>query len=136
MVDIEAMRQRLERLKEQSRLDKEKSQSEPAAPPPPALTGPPSDDHSIFIGSVDFAVRKEDLMEFFENCGQITRCTIQTDHFTHKPKGYAYIEFADLEGVENALKFDGHFLKSRNIQVRRKRQNSPNPHPRRRFRRP
>jgi polyadenylate-binding protein 2 len=138
-VDIEAMRQRLERLREQSRLEKEKSQSESAAPPPPTPVEAPeasSPDHSIFVGSVDFSVRKEELMEFFENCGQITRCTIQADHFTHKPKGYAYIEFADLEGVENALKFDGHFLKSRNIQVRRKRQNSPKLHPRRRFRRP
>jgi polyadenylate-binding protein 2 len=129
-VDLDAMRAKLEKLRELKCL-KEEAIKPPETPT--TIPAPPSDDNSVFIGSLDFSVKKEDLIAYFENCGEITRCTIQTDHYTHKPKGYAYIEFADLEGVENALKFDGHVLAGRNIQVRRKRQNTPSP--RRRFRR-
>lgn len=137
-VDIQAMVQRLAKLKEQMRLEKEAdTNSEPSQSTPdvPDSSIASLDDNSVFVGGLDFSVQKGDLMEFFENCGEVKRCTIQTDHFTHKPKGYAYIEFSELAGVENALKFDGKVLKSRIIQVRRKRQNVPKVHHRRRFRR-
>jgi polyadenylate-binding protein 2 len=96
---------------------------------------PPCDENSVFVNGLDYAVRKEDLTEFFQNCGQIIRITVPIDHYTHKPRGHAYIEFSDVEGVENALKFDGHLFKNRNIQVLRKRTNLPAPTRRRRFRR-
>jgi polyadenylate-binding protein 2 len=131
-LDIDAIRQRLEKLREQKRIAEG---AQPGTPPPTPFTPIPCDDHSVFIGSVDFSVKKEELIEFFGNCGEIVRCTVQTDHYTHKPKGYAYIEFSNLDGVENALKFDGHVLKGRTIQVRRKRANSPQMSVRRRFRR-
>jgi hypothetical protein len=121
---------------------------EEAAPP---MTGPPaaaqaeswnlrliSDERSVFIGSLDWSVKKEQLEDYFKACGQITRLTILTDPHTHKPKGAAYIEFAEVDGVENALMLDNHLLAGRNIQVRRKRSRSfgfrPRA-PRRRFRR-
>jgi polyadenylate-binding protein 2 len=138
VVDLQAMKQRLEKMKEQMRLEKEANKNPEPSSVTPEVREPsvaPLDDNSVFVGGLDFSVRKEDLIEFFENCGEIKRCTIQEVHYTHKPKGYAYIEFSDVEGVENALKFDGKVLKSRIIQVRRKRANVPKPHPRRRFRR-
>jgi hypothetical protein len=52
-------------------------------------------------------------MEFFQACGQITRCTIRADPFTHKPNGSASIEFSSLEGVQNALKLDTQLFRGR-----------------------
>jgi polyadenylate-binding protein 2 len=141
----ESWRERLEKMRQQNQQREEaKKQSEStqptpsaAAPPPPAPPStykPPSDDHSVYVGSVDFSVCKEELIDFFQACGQITRCTIRSDPFTHKPKGYAYIEFAEIEGVENALKLDNQLFHGRMLQVRRKRAQKPKPG-RRRFRR-
>jgi RNA recognition motif-containing protein len=150
----ESWRAKIEQLKEQKRREAETKQAAEAAaatPSPEAVAPagaapapspgvpahefrPPSDDHSIFVGSVDFSVTKEELTEFFQPCGLITRCTIRTDHFTHKPKGHAYVEFAELDGVENVLKLDSALFRGRNLQIRRKRGQKPKP-PRRRFRR-
>jgi polyadenylate-binding protein 2 len=94
-------------------------------------------EHSVYVGSVDWSVKKEQLERYFQACGTIKRATIAVDHFTHKPKGYAYIEFAELSGVENALRLNEHLLAGRTIKVTRKRENKPIPYrrPRRRFRR-
>jgi polyadenylate-binding protein 2 len=145
---MEVWREKLEKMRELKRREDEmKKQSEStqstpigsaASPPPPSPAvpafNPPRDDHSVFVGSVDFSVCKEELMEYFQPCGQITRCTIRTDPYTHKPTGSAFIEFAELEGVENALKFDNQLFRGRELQVRRKRTDKPKPG-RRRFRR-
>ena len=105
---------------------------------PEAGTPEKKEDYSIFIGNLDFSVTKAQLQRHFEVCGTIQRVTIAYDHQRHKAKGYAYIEFADEDGVTNALKLDGQLLEGRNLQVRKKRQTRPNMRsrsPRRRFRR-
>jgi RNA recognition motif-containing protein len=153
--DIAEYRARLEAIKAKQQASRAAATGSPvvASHSPTPTAGPvsdapalpavearsaPADDHSVFVGSVDFSVRKEQLEEFFEACGQIKRTTIITDHFTHKPKGFAYVEFVELDGVENALLLDDHLLAGRNIKVCRKRENKPKPGgraPRRRFRR-
>jgi hypothetical protein len=119
--------------------------SAPSMTPPPAGMQPEPanlkagcDEKSVFIGALDWSVKKEQLEDYFKACGQITRLTILIDPHTHKPKGCAYIEFAELDGVENALMLDNHLFAGRNIQVKRKRARSPAFRlrgPRRRFRR-
>jgi polyadenylate-binding protein 2 len=123
------------RLEEAAKAQAEKDAATAAAAESATDQKPPCDENSIFVNGLEYSVRKEDLTEFFQNCGQIIRVTVPTDQYTRKPRGHAYIEFADLEAVENALKFDGHLFKNRNIQVLRKRTNLPAPPRRRRFRR-
>jgi polyadenylate-binding protein 2 len=148
--EIAAFRRRLaaaQEVKERRRQEEalkaaaaaEAAAAEAAAAADSAEFKPPSDEHSVFVGSLDFSVRKEQLEDYFSPCGKIKRTTIVTDKYTHKPKGFAYIEFEELEGVENALKFDDHLLAGRNIKVCRKRENKPKlgapRFPRRRWRR-
>ena len=99
-----------------------KSQDEPAKP----AANEKSDELSVFVGSVDYRVTQKELTEFFAACGAIKRCTIRVDKYTKKPKGYAYIEFAEPSGVEYALRLDGQLLSGRTIQVTHKRENKPN----------
>ncbi|KAK1940384.1 putative RNA binding protein [Babesia divergens] len=57
------------------------------------------DRRSIYVGNVDYSTKPYDLQEFFKASGQINRITIMVDKWTGKPKGYAYIEFANEDAV-------------------------------------
>ncbi|KAH0788750.1 poly(A) binding protein Pab2 [Histomonas meleagridis] len=127
------MNQEDEMKKYQAKLDelKKKTEEEKAKAEQPQekvtqettelTTDNKSDECSIWVGNVDWSVKKEKLEEYFSCCGAIKRSTIPTDHWSHKPKGYAYIEFEEKESVQNALSYNGHLLNGRNIKVTQKK---------------
>lgn len=80
------------------------------------------DARSIYVGNVDYSVDSKSIAEFFSSCGTVNRVTIPGNKDKH-PKGYAYVEFLELEAVENALKLDGSEIAGRNIKVNQKRTN-------------
>ncbi|RKO96467.1 RNA-binding domain-containing protein, partial [Caulochytrium protostelioides] len=61
------------------------------------------DARSVYIGNVDYSATPEELHAHFTACGVIHRVTILCDKFTGHPKGFAYVEFADLSAASNAL---------------------------------
>merc|ERR1719453_966329 len=65
------------------------------------------DKRSVYIGQVDYGATPEELQEHFKSCGQISRITILVDKYTGHPKGFAYIEFADEQSVQNSLLLNG-----------------------------
>lgn len=82
------------------------------------------DSRSIFVSNVDYGCGPEELQEHFQNCGTINRVTIATDSFG-QPKGYAYVEFAEANAVQNALKLTETELHGRRLRVSPKRTNIP-----------
>jgi polyadenylate-binding protein 2 len=66
---------------------------------------------------VDYSSTTEDLQKHFASCGVIHRVTILCDKFTGHPKGFAYIEFAGQESVQNALALNQSMLNNRQINV-------------------
>ncbi|GFE55771.1 RNA binding protein protein [Babesia ovis] len=83
------------------------------------------DRRSIYVGNVDYSTKPHDLQEFFKASGQINRITIMVDKWTGKPKGYAYIEFANEDAVNNAVMLNDCLFKDRIIKVIPKRKNIP-----------
>merc|ERR1712032_906210 len=83
------------------------------------------DRRSVYIGQVDYGSTPEELQEHFKSCGQINRITILVDKFTGSPKGFAYIEFADEQGVQNSLLLSGSLFRGRQLKVVQKRTNIP-----------
>merc|ERR1719480_389468 len=83
------------------------------------------DKRSVYIGSVDYGSTPEEVQEHFKSCGQINRITILVDKFTCSPKGYAYIEFADEQSVQNSLLLNGSLFRGRQLKVIQKRTNVP-----------
>merc|ERR1712034_254518 len=63
--------------------------------------------------------------EHFKSCGQINRITILVDKYTGNPKGFAYIEFADEQSVQNSLLLNGSLFRGRQLKVMQKRTNIP-----------
>ena len=83
------------------------------------------DTRSIYVKNVEYRTQPGELKEHFANCGTITRVTVFKDPVTGHPLGYAYLEFAEPEAVEKALKLNDSLFKGRQIKVEHKRKNIP-----------
>lgn len=68
---------------------------------------------SIYIGNVDYSATEEELRNTFVGCGDIVRVTIIKNMKTGHPKGAAFIEFTDKEGVNAALNMNGKQVKGK-----------------------
>ena len=66
---------------------------------------------SIYIGNVDYSATEEELRNAFIGCGDIVRVTIIKNMRTGHPKGAAFIEFTDKDGVHAAMTLNGKQVK-------------------------
>ncbi|XP_008658656.1 polyadenylate-binding protein 2 isoform X1 [Zea mays] len=82
------------------------------------------DSRSVFVGNVDYACTPEEVQQHFNSCGTVNRVTILTDKFG-QPKGFAYVEFVEVEAVQEAIKLNESELHGRQLKVAPKRTNVP-----------
>lgn len=82
------------------------------------------DSRSIYVGNVDYGCTPEEVQQHFQSCGTVNRVTILTDKFG-QPKGFAYVEFVEVEAVQNALLLNESELHGRQLKVSAKRTNVP-----------
>uniref|UniRef100_A0A7E4VZA4 RRM domain-containing protein n=1 Tax=Panagrellus redivivus TaxID=6233 RepID=A0A7E4VZA4_PANRE len=83
------------------------------------------DARSVYVGNVEYTATEEQLEDHFRGCGPIDRLTIKKDKFTGHPKGFAYIQFATVEDMQNALALTDSLFLGRKINVVVKRTNKP-----------
>lgn len=143
---IEAMKQRLKEMEEEAARVKAAGGAAPAAavadaPAPGSSAGAApaagagagaavdaekaeADSRSVYVGNVDYACTPEELQQHFAQCGTVNRVTILTDKFGN-PKGFAYVEFLEVDAVQNAVLLDNSELRARQIKVSQKRTNVP-----------
>ena len=57
------------------------------------------------------------MSDFFTGCN-IVNVRIIEDREQNRPKGFAYAEFADLEGLKQALTLDGQLFEGRNMRIK------------------
>ncbi|CAI4945073.1 BAD_collapsed_G0049700.mRNA.1.CDS.1 [Saccharomyces cerevisiae] len=67
---------------------------------------------SIFVGNLDFEEIEESLWKHFEPCGGIEYVRIIRDSKTNMGKGFAYVQFKDLQSVNKALLLNEKPMKS------------------------
>lgn len=65
---------------------------------------------------VDYACTPEEVQQHFQSCGTVNRVTILTDKFG-QPKGFAYVEFVEIDAVQNALILNESELHGRQLKV-------------------
>ena len=71
---------------------------------------------SWFIIQVDYACTPEEVQQHFQSCGTVNRVTILTDKFG-QPKGFAYVEFVEVDAIQNALLLNESELHGRQLKV-------------------
>ncbi|KAL9594069.1 MAG: hypothetical protein Q9219_007234 [cf. Caloplaca sp. 3 TL-2023] len=79
----------------------------------PLPTKPP---FTVHLGNMSFDSTEGDVHDFFSGC-QITSVRIVEDKLDRKPKGFAYAEFATLDGLKKALDLSGTQFQGRNIRI-------------------
>ncbi|KAH9191411.1 hypothetical protein AeNC1_006613 [Aphanomyces euteiches] len=69
-----------------------------------------------YVGNLPYSISEDELAEFFAGCN-VTDVRIPIDYHSNRPKGFAYMEFADRDSLIHALEFDGKKINQRAIRV-------------------
>ncbi|KAJ2965298.1 hypothetical protein NUW58_g10910 [Xylaria curta] len=77
-------------------------------------TKPP---YTAHLGNLSYEATSESVTDFFIDC-EITSVRIIEDRIEQRPKGFAYAEFATVDGLKKALTLDGSSFQGRTIKVR------------------
>ncbi|KAI0381011.1 hypothetical protein F5Y04DRAFT_89779 [Hypomontagnella monticulosa] len=83
-------------------------------PPAQLPTKPP---YTAHLGNLSYEATNESVTDFFEGC-DITSVRIIEDRIEQRPKGFAYAEFANVEGLKKALTLDGTSFQGRTIKIK------------------
>nr|AGV54499.1 RNA binding/nucleic acid binding [Phaseolus vulgaris] len=131
--ELDEMKRRLKEMEEeaaalremQAKVEKEiGSVQDPANAAASQANKEEADSRSVFVGNVDYACTPEEVQQHFQSCGTVNRVTILTDKFG-QPKGFAYVEFVEVEAVQEAILLNESELHGRQLKVLPKRTNVP-----------
>lgn len=80
-------------------------------------TLPDKPPYTAHLGNLSYDATVESVSDFFSGC-KILNVRIIEDREQNRPKGFAYAEFEDLEGLKEALTRDGVSFEGRSIRVK------------------
>jgi RNA recognition motif-containing protein len=72
----------------------------------------------LFVGGLPWSVTDQELEKLFSEYGQVASANVITDKFTGRSKGFGFVEYANDEDADKAVKaLDGSTLQERQIVV-------------------
>ncbi|MFI5240648.1 MAG: RNA recognition motif domain-containing protein [Candidatus Saccharimonadia bacterium] len=72
----------------------------------------------LFVGNLSYSVTNDQLSEMFTSFGQVDSATVITDRETGRSKGFGFVEMANDEEAEAAIKqLDGSEQDGRKLTV-------------------
>lgn len=82
----------------------------------------------MFVGNLSFDVTREELIEAFSAAGRVVDAKVPTDRETGRPRGFAFVEFADDEAAQKSITLlNGRDLKGRPLRVNEAENRPPRP---------
>lgn len=60
--------------------------------------------NKLFVGSLPYSMRDEDLEKLFADHGNVTSAVIIMDRATNRSKGFGFVEFETEEEAQSAIK--------------------------------
>ena len=87
----------------------------------------------LFVGNLSYDATEAELREHFGSIGQVSYCYLPTDRETGRPRGFAFVEFADDSHAQEAISrlnnqtFRGRPLAVKEAQPREARPAGPRP---------
>jgi RNA recognition motif-containing protein len=72
----------------------------------------------LYVGNLPYQTTESDLQALFDTCGQVSAITIVRDRATGQARGFAFVEMADGESAQRAIReLDKHQFGGRNLTV-------------------
>lgn len=72
----------------------------------------------LYVGNLPFDVTEEEITALFKEAGEVKSVTLITDKYSGQSKGFGFVEMANQEAMQNALKiFESYTFKDRPIKV-------------------
>jgi RNA recognition motif-containing protein len=73
---------------------------------------------TIYIGNIPYSMKEADIEQLFADFGTVLSVKIITDKFTHRSKGYGFVEMENEPEVETAIdSLNGKDVLGRNLKV-------------------
>src|SRR5437588_7871634 len=77
----------------------------------------------LYVGGLPYQTTEQDLIDLFEQTGQVTEATVITDRDTGRSKGFGFVEMSDEQGARSAIeRLNGTILGNRTITVNEARE--------------
>jgi len=75
---------------------------------------------TIYIGNIPYSLKETDIEQLFAEFGSVVSVKIITDKFTHRSKGYGFVEMEnEQEGARAVENLGGKEVLGRNLKVSR-----------------
>jgi cold-inducible RNA-binding protein len=72
----------------------------------------------LYVGNLPYQTTESDLQALFDACGQVSTINIVRDRTTGQARGFAFVEMADSEGGQRAIReLDKHQYGGRSLTV-------------------
>jgi cold-inducible RNA-binding protein len=73
----------------------------------------------LFVGNLPFTMTDDSLMQIFSAYGKVISANVVFDKFSHRSKGFAFVEFETEDEAKAAMQaLDGSEQEGRNIAVK------------------
>lgn len=76
-------------------------------------------DRKLFVGGLSWETTQKDLKEYFNKFGEITEVNIKTDPNTGRSRGFAFIQFANKDSVDQVLNGGQHSVNGKQVDPKR-----------------
>ena len=77
----------------------------------------------LYVGGLPYQTTEHDLIDLFEQIGQVTEVSVITDRDTGRSKGFGFVEMGDEQVARTAIeRLNGTLLGGRTIMVNEARE--------------
>ena len=77
----------------------------------------------LYVGGLPYQTTEHDLIDLFEQIGQVTQVSVITDRDTGRSKGFGFVEMGDEQVARTAIeRLNGTLLGGRTIMVNEARE--------------
>jgi cold-inducible RNA-binding protein len=73
--------------------------------------------NKVYIGNLPYTATREEIEDFFSDCGEVGEVRIITDRETDRSKGFGFVTFNDDDAFQSALKKDEEEMGGRKLRI-------------------
>jgi len=77
------------------------------------------DDRKLFVGALPQEAKDTDIKEYFETYGEVEAINLKIDNMTGRSRGFAFLVFKTVEGIEAALQQEAHVVKGKKVTCKK-----------------